>query len=124
MDAATRAQITRGERLIEILKQDQYLPMPVTMQVLSIYAVNLGVCDDMPVESVRPFEAALHSHFTSAHAELVASIRDNGEMKKDIEPKVNEVIRAFAKDFKAGLAGSSRSSGANGSLGQSDGAAA
>ena len=125
LDAATRAQITRGERLIEILKQDQYVPMPAEMQVLSIYSVNLGVCDDMAVENVRAFEAALHSNLLSSHADLVASIKQNGEIKKDIEGKLNDAIRSLAQDFKAGLVSSTKRAGTSaGTASHSDSASA
>ena len=125
LDASTRSQITRGERLIEILKQDQYVPMPAEMQVLSIYSVNLGVCDDMAVENVRAFEAALHSNLLSSHADLVASIKQNGEIKKDIEGKLNDAIRSLAQDFKAGLVSSTKRAGTSaGTASHSDSASA
>ena len=115
LDAATRAQLARGQRLIEILKQDQYKPVPVELQVLSILAVNLGFTDKLSLPQVRPFEAALHTHFISSHASLLEAIRTKKEIDKENEKKVNEIFTRFLAEFLAGTAAAPTSpSGARG----------
>jgi F-type H+-transporting ATPase subunit alpha len=104
LDAATRAQLSRGERLVEILKQGQYAPMPVEMQVLSIYAVNLGATDKLPMNQVRAFEAALHSHMLANHKDIMDSMRQKKEIDKDTQPKLDKAIMAFVDEFIAGAA--------------------
>jgi F-type H+-transporting ATPase subunit alpha len=102
LDAATRAQLARGERLVEILKQDQYKPMPVEFQVLSVLAVNLGFTDKLPVNQVRAFEAALHSHLQANHKDIVDTIRTKKEIDKDTEQKLSAILTSFAAQFSAG----------------------
>ncbi|MFM1846851.1 MAG: hypothetical protein RL417_325 [Pseudomonadota bacterium] len=102
LDAATRAQLARGERLVEILKQEQYKPMPVEFQVLSVLAVNLGFTDKLAVSQVRAFEAALHSHLQANHKDLLDTIRSKKEIDKDTEQKLNSIFTAFTAQFSAG----------------------
>ncbi len=103
LDAATQAQLARGERLVEILKQDQYKPMPVELQVISIYAVNGGYTDKIPVEQVRPFEAALHARLLGKHPQLLRQIRESGRLDGELERELAGVIKQFAKDFADGV---------------------
>lgn len=103
LDAATRAQLARGERLVEILKQDQYKPMPVELQVMSILAVNSGYCDKLPVNQIRSFESELHSHLMAAHPGLLKDIREKGALDKDGEAKAAQVLKNFVDEFSAGL---------------------
>ena len=103
LDAATRAQLARGARLIEILKQDQYQPMPVELQVVSILAVSKGYVDALEVSQVRPFEAALHAHLAANHPQILKTIREKGSFE-DVEKDLNAAIAKFAEDFKAGVA--------------------
>lgn len=115
LDPATRAQLARGQRLVEILKQEQYKPMPVELQVISIWSVNNGYADKLPVNQVRPFERALHAHMQSAHNDILESIRTKKEIAAEVEAKLKELVSAFVEDFIAGLnagaAGASRPSG-------------
>jgi F-type H+-transporting ATPase subunit alpha len=118
LDAATRAQLARGQRLVEILKQDQYKPMPVEQQVLSILAVNMGITDKLAITQVRPFEHALHAHLQASHKELLESIRAKKEIDKDAEKKLLEIFTKFVTDFTAGTSSeaktaSDKSSGAS-----------
>jgi F-type H+-transporting ATPase subunit alpha len=102
LDPATQAQLARGERLMEILKQDQYKPMPVEQQVISILAVNNGYTDKVPVNQVRQFEASLHSHLLANHKDVMDAIRNKREIDKDLEPKVKQILTHFAEEFLAG----------------------
>lgn len=106
LDAATQAQLARGERLVEILKQEQYKPMPVEFQVLSILAVNLGLCDKLPVNQVRAFEASLHSHISASHKEFLDELRSKKELTKELEEKFKTIGQKFVEEFIAGRAAS------------------
>jgi F-type H+-transporting ATPase subunit alpha len=101
LDPATKKQLERGERVVEILKQDQYKPMPFEFQVISIFAVTRGLIDKLPVAKIREFEAALHSYLLSSYRPLVDDLRSNGELDKDADKKLVEVITKFAADFSA-----------------------
>jgi len=103
LDAATRAQLNRGERLVEILKQEQYKPMPVEFQVASIYAVSSGACDKLAVEQLKAFEKALHEHLSATQKDLLDTIRTKGSLDKDQEAKLDQVTKSFVDKFQAGL---------------------
>jgi F-type H+-transporting ATPase subunit alpha len=111
LDAATRAQLARGERLVEILKQEQYSPLQVETQVLSIYAVNQGFVDTLPVNQIRDFEKGMHSYLASNHKELLEELRKRHDLDKELEPKFKKAIAQFLEDFKAGAA--AQKAGAN-----------
>ena len=103
LDAATRAQLARGERLVEILKQGQYMPMPIEYQVLSLYSVTAGFTDNLPVNQILAFETAMHAHLTTVHPKLLESLRTKKELSKEIEPELKTVLGNFVKEFTAGL---------------------
>lgn len=107
LDAATRAQLSRGQRLVEILKQEQYKPMPIEFQVVSIYAVANGFCDKLAVDQIRPFESALHAHLRSSQVALLDDLRAKKELDKDIDGRLKQVIAKFAEEFQAGIAAQS-----------------
>src|SRR5690606_33667483 len=93
LDKATQARLNRGERTVEILKQDENQPMPVERQVISIYAVTRGFLDDIPVSDVRRFEAELLSFMRANKGDLLAHIRDTGDLPD--EKALNEAIEQF-----------------------------
>ena len=99
LDAATQAQLARGERLVEILKQGQYKPMPVELQVISILAVNSGAVDNLPVKQILEFEAALHAHLASNHQELLNSIKEKKVIDDETNATLMTTIKSFAKEF-------------------------
>ncbi|OAT79784.1 F0F1 ATP synthase subunit alpha [Desulfotomaculum copahuensis] len=101
LDKATQARLTRGERMVELLKQGQYVPMPVEEQVMSIYAGVNGYLDDLPVESVLPFEADFLKYMRASHPDVGESIGKTGEMSKDTEEKLKAAILEFKKGFVA-----------------------
>lgn len=117
LDAATRAQLAKGARLVEILKQGQNVPMPVELQVVSIFAVANGYTDKLAVDQVRPFEEALHRYLLSSHADLMKDLRAKQELDKDITERLKKAIGTFADQFAAGtaasLAGSKNGAGAH-----------
>ena len=99
LDDATAAQITRGRRMVEILKQNQYVPMSTANQVLIIYAANQGYLDDIELESVKDFEVGLLEHFASKSPECIKEIEDTGNIGDDLAEKMNKAIEAFKKSF-------------------------
>ncbi len=103
LDAATRAQLERGKRLVEILKQGQYVPLAVEKQVVTIYAATQGYTDKLPVESLKQYEAELFSHIDEKHPDLFEGIRTKREITDDIKGKLNGVIESFTKSFAASL---------------------
>jgi F-type H+-transporting ATPase subunit alpha len=102
LDAATRAQLAKGARLVEILKQGQNVPMPVELQVLSIFAVANGYTDKLEVSQVRPFEEALHRHMLSSQADLMKDLRVKAELDKDITDRLKKAVGSFVDQFIAG----------------------
>ncbi len=104
LDAATRAQLERGARLTELLKQGQYVPLSVEKQVITIFAGTQGYCDSLPVASLGAFEAELHKHFDAKHSDVLKAIREKKELDKDLTKKLGDVISAFVKDFSAAQA--------------------
>jgi len=101
LDKATQAQLTRGERMVELLKQDQYVPMTVEHQVISIFTGSGGYLDDLPVEAVRKFEREFLAFVDKQYAEIPHNIRTNKEISKADEQRLNEAAKAFKATFKA-----------------------
>ena len=97
LDDATKAQLARGIRITELIKQKQYSPMSVAQQSLSIFAADRGYMDDVEVEKIGSFEEALHGYFTSEKADLEKSINDTGDWNDDIEKQFTEVVEQFKK---------------------------
>ena len=97
LDDATKAQLARGIRITELIKQKQYSPMSVAQQSLSIFAADRGYMDDVDVEKIGSFEEALHGYFTSEKADLEKSINETGDWNDDIEKQFTEVVEQFKK---------------------------
>jgi len=97
LDEATKAQLARGQRITELIKQKQYAPMSVAQQSLSIFSADRGFMDDVEVEKIGSFEEALHSFFTSEKPDLEKSINDTGDWNDDIEKQFTEVVEQFKK---------------------------
>jgi F-type H+-transporting ATPase subunit alpha len=95
LDAVSRAQLDRGERLVELLKQPLNSPMPVEEQVVSVFAGTSGALDDLPTDEVRRFETEMLEWFRSRHAGLLAEIRDSGSLPE------GDALEAAVADFKA-----------------------
>lgn len=99
LDKSTQARLTRGERMVELLKQDQYVPMDVEDQVISIFAGAKGFLDDLPVEQVLPFEAGLLKFIKSNKADVRQELSEKKEITKDIEQKLMAAIKEFKDSF-------------------------
>ncbi|GAV22208.1 F0F1 ATP synthase subunit alpha [Carboxydothermus pertinax] len=99
LDKATLARLTRGERLVELLKQDQYQPMPVEEQVMAIFAAVNGYLDDLPVEKVRPFEAEFLKFMRANYPQIGEEIRTKGVLTEDLTSRLKSAIEEFKKTF-------------------------
>ncbi len=108
LDKATQAQLARGQRLTEILKQPQYQPMDVEKQVLIIWAAINGFTDDVPVEDIRRFETELTSFIENSHPGVLQQIREKkaitDEIKKDLEQSLKDFKDRWADNAKAAAA--------------------
>jgi F-type H+-transporting ATPase subunit alpha len=100
LDKATLQQLRRGERLVEILKQKQYSPMPVEQQVAIIYATTKGYLDELPVSSVKKYEADLLTQLTSMNQDILTEIAEKKVMSDETEKKLNDVLKEFTERFK------------------------
>jgi len=96
LDKATRAQLERGQRLTEILKQPQYAPVPLDEQVIIIFAVTNGFADDIPVSKVRDFEAGLLQYMRTAHPEIGQAIMT----LKDLTEPLVEQLKAAIQEYR------------------------
>ena len=102
LDAATQQKLTRGARLVEILKQDQYEPMAVEMQIVQVIAGACGACDDISTTKVVDFCTDLKRHFEANHADLLAEIVAKATFKKnDLRPRVEAAIKDFRASWSA-----------------------
>ncbi|GLX07872.1 MULTISPECIES: F0F1 ATP synthase subunit alpha [Microbispora] len=99
LDAASRAQLERGARLVELLKQPQYSPFPVEKQVVSVWAGTTGELDDVPVEDIRRFEAEFLDYLGTAQKGVFDSIRETKELTDDTVTTLKDAITEFKKGF-------------------------
>ncbi len=95
LDEATRNQIERGQRVMELMKQKQYSPMSVAEQAFSLYAANEGYLDDVEVTKIVDFEAAMQAYMKSNNAELIAKINDTGDFNDEIEGAMKAALDKF-----------------------------
>jgi F-type H+-transporting ATPase subunit alpha len=100
LDAATKRQLDRGARTVEILKQPQYTPMAVEQQVLTIYAVTNGHLDDVPVNRVREWETQFHQFVGARFPQITEKLRTEKALSKDTEAELKKAIDAFKQTFK------------------------
>ena len=98
LDAATKGQIDRGQRLTEVLKQGQYRPLPVEEQVVILWAATNGQLEDVEVENVREFEAGYLEYIRSTQSDLLATIRSEGQLSD----ATIETLRRVTQEYKAG----------------------
>jgi F-type H+-transporting ATPase subunit alpha len=103
LDKATLAQLNRGQRLVEILKQPQYVPMPVEKQVITIWSATSGFLDDLPVAECRRFETGLHAYLDINAPELLRAIRDTKVLSDETKAALKTQIAGFKETFVAAL---------------------
>ena len=95
LDRATRAQLERGQRITEVLKQPQYVPMPVEKEVTILYAVINGYLDDVPVEKVMAFEESFHRFMETSHPDIGKRIAEDKELSDETEEALKKAIAEF-----------------------------
>jgi F-type H+-transporting ATPase subunit alpha len=100
LDAASKAQLERGQRMVELLKQGQYAPYPVEEQVVSIWAGTTGKMDDVPVEDIQRFERELLDNMRREHKGLMTSIVEGGKMSDDTIQALTDAVNTFKKSFE------------------------
>jgi F-type H+-transporting ATPase subunit alpha len=101
LDKSTQAQLTRGARLVEILKQPQYEPLAVEKQVAIIFAGTNGYLDAVPVSELRAFEIEMYSFLESRHPQLLRGIAEKKQLDDQLKAALNEAVKEFAGDFAA-----------------------
>lgn len=100
LDKASQAQLDRGERLTEILKQNQYVPIPVEKQILVIYAGNRGFLDELNVDQIGEYEQKLYDHFEKEHPDILGIISEKKEIDAEMDKDIASVLTAFNQNFK------------------------
>ena len=101
LDKATKSKLERGARLVELLKQPQYRPMPTEEQVVSMYAATRGFMDDVPVSGVQAFEAELLEFVRGSKADILTDIKTRKALDADLEGRLKDAILEFKKSYKA-----------------------
>jgi F-type H+-transporting ATPase subunit alpha len=99
LDSASKAQLARGTRLVEILKQPQYRPLPLEEEVISVWAGTTGQLDEVPVEDVRRFDVEFIDYVKREHAELAQAIRGSADLTDDTVSGLESAIAAFKRSF-------------------------
>ncbi|HMU74361.1 MAG TPA: F0F1 ATP synthase subunit alpha, partial [Elusimicrobiota bacterium] len=100
LDKASQAQLARGQRIVEILKQDQYQPQSVPRQVALIFAATNGFLDDLPVEALRRFEADLLNWLEKDRGDLLKTLADKKTLDDDLKAKLSAAVGEFKARFK------------------------
>ncbi|MDT0307166.1 F0F1 ATP synthase subunit alpha [Streptomyces sp. DSM 44917] len=100
LDAASKSALARGQRMVELLKQEQYNPFPTENQVVSIWSGTSGLMDDVPVPDIRRFERELLDHLHRERKDLMTSIREGGKMSDDTLEAVKSAVNAFKRQFQ------------------------
>jgi F-type H+-transporting ATPase subunit alpha len=103
LDAATQAQLNRGRRLVEVLKQSQYAPLPVEKQILIIFAGSNGYLDDLEIDQCLPFEAEMNKYFDLHHKDLLKALADKAGMVDELRAAVSSALDKCKEQFKATL---------------------
>jgi F-type H+/Na+-transporting ATPase subunit alpha len=101
LDKTTQAQLTRGERMVELLKQGQYQPIPVERQVAIVYAGTNGYLDELPVTSVRAFETGLYAFLDTKYPDVIHDLKVKYELTDAIEARLKQAIEAYKAEFIA-----------------------
>jgi F-type H+/Na+-transporting ATPase subunit alpha len=99
LDKATQAQLNRGARLVELLKQPQYEPLPVEKQVAIIFAGTVGHLDNVPVSDLRAFETELYKFLEARHANVLSGIAEKKQLDDQLKAALDAAVREFASDF-------------------------
>jgi F-type H+-transporting ATPase subunit alpha len=101
LDPATKRQLDRGERLVEVMKQGQFAPLPVEKQIVIIYAATNGYLDALPVAAIQRYERELYAFLDARHAEVLAELRERKELTDAVRAKLDAALGAFREVFAA-----------------------
>ncbi len=101
LDKASQAQLNRGKRWVEVLKQGQYSPIPVEKQVAIIFAAGNGFLDDVPVEEIRRFEAELYPFLDNVKPEVLQAIREKRQLDDDVKGQLMSALKEFKERFQS-----------------------
>ncbi len=101
LDESTKAYLVRGEKTVEVLKQDQYVPVSLEKQVMIIYVATHGYLDDLPLEAVKKFEEEFYLFMEKEYPDVGHSIFTTKDLDEHTENKLNEAIRKFKEEFKS-----------------------
>jgi F-type H+-transporting ATPase subunit alpha len=101
LDAATRKQLNRGQRLMELLKQVQFKPIPVEIQIIVIFAGTNGYLDPIPVSAVGRYEREVTEFFKANHSSILTEIASGKKMSSDLQANIKNALKAFAERFEA-----------------------
>jgi F-type H+-transporting ATPase subunit alpha len=101
VDQATLNQLRRGERELEVLKQDAHTPLSLEREVVILYAAVKGFTDEIGVGQLRPFEEGLYAFMDQEHPEVLARIRDSRDLSVEIEARLEGALTAFVASFRA-----------------------
>jgi proton translocating ATP synthase F1 alpha subunit len=101
LDAATQQQLNRGARLVELLKQDQFVPMPMPLMVITLFAGVRGHLDRIAVEDVNSFEVAWRKFMVDNHSDILATIESEKEISDSLEAKLAEICSNFVTNYVA-----------------------
>ena len=100
LDAATQRQLTRGERLVEVLKQPQYQPLPLEKQVVILFAGTKGFLDKYPANVVTKYEIGLYSFIEDRYPQVFSELKDKQEISGDLDKLLREALHAYDEEFK------------------------
>jgi len=103
LDKASQAQLDRGVRLTEILKQEPFAPLPVEKQILIIYAGNRGYLDEFPVEAIKKYEKELYKFFESKYSHLLQAIARKKQIDMDLDEQISQALQEFSQNFREEL---------------------
>jgi F-type H+-transporting ATPase subunit alpha len=101
LDKATQAQLNRGRRIVEVLKQQQYVPLPVGKQVLTVFAVTNGYLDEFAVEQCQQFEVELYQYFDVQHKDLLEQLTGKAGLTDELRESLDHALNEFKEQFKA-----------------------
>ena len=99
LDAATQAQLTRGQRLVEILKQPQYQPLPMEKQVTILFAGTRGFLDKYPVDALAQYEAGLYTFIEERYPKVFTELAEKQKITDDLEAQMKEALTAYDEEF-------------------------
>ena len=100
LDASTQKLLNRGSKLTELLKQDQYSPMPVAQQVIAVFAGVRGFLDDVELINIKSIEKKIYEEIKSSSPDIIDSINNTGKLEEEIDKKLTSIIEQFKKKNK------------------------